>query len=195
MNKKNFYLFSFLPAIAYWYLEENYPIRIAVMGGLILAILEIGVEYFYTKHVHTLSKFNFFLILGLGGISLLGDEGIWFKLQPMFTGVGISLFLFYRLFIRGEGLLVEMGHSMHEGKVALPDFILDKMERDLAFLFFVYGSFMGVVAWRGSTDQWLFFKTVGFYIVFFLFAIIEVLLMRKSLKAFSQIPARGEKNE
>ena len=43
IEKKNFFLISFLPAILYWYLEENYPVKIAVIGGL-PAALEICVE-------------------------------------------------------------------------------------------------------------------------------------------------------
>ena len=103
---KSFFLISFLPAIAYWYLDEYYPVRIAITGGLALAILEISAEKIFIKHVHTISKANFFLILFLGGLSLLGDEGVWFRLQPAITGVGISSFMFYRLKI-GKGLLEE----------------------------------------------------------------------------------------
>ena len=196
MEKKNFYLLSFLPALVYWYLEENYPVRVAVSGGLILAVLEIAIEYYFTKHIHTLSKFNFFLILGLGGISLLGDEGIWFKLQPMFTGVGIAGFLFYRLFIVKKGLLLEMSEVVKSKQnVVVPSFLMNRMERDLAGLFFVYGLFMGGIALKGSTDLWLFFKTLGFYLTFAIFVIIEMLLMRRSLRVLAEIPVRGENRE
>ena len=91
--KKNFFLISFLPAILYWYLEENYPVKIAVIGGLALAALEICVEKVWLKHVHKISWFNFFLILVLGGLSIIGDEGIWFKLQPAITGLIIGSLL------------------------------------------------------------------------------------------------------
>lgn len=178
---KNFFLISFLPAIAYWYLEENYPIRIAITGGLILAILEITFEWFYTKHIHTLSKFNFFLILFLGGISLIGDEGIWFKLQPAFTGVGIGAFLGYRL-IRGKGMMLEMMESMN--KVPPPEFIITTLEKHMAVLFTLYGIFMAFVALKLSTDQWLFFKTIGFYIVFGIFFLFEMVYMRFQMKKF-----------
>lgn len=62
-SQKNFFWASFLPAIAYWYLEENYSLQIALIGGLVLAVLEMTLEWLFTKHIHTLSKFNFFLIL------------------------------------------------------------------------------------------------------------------------------------
>lgn len=180
VSQKGFFLISFLPALAYWYLEENYPIRVAITGGLALAILEISFEYFYTKHIHTLSKFNFFLILFLGGISLVGDEGIWFKLQPAFTGVGIAAFMVIRL-IRGNGLMLEMMESF-PNKPQVPDFIFKTMEKHMVVLFGGYGLFMVFVALRLSTDYWLFFKTAGFYIVFGLFAVFEIIAMRFQIK-------------
>lgn len=181
---KNFYLFSFLPALAYWYLESHYPIRIAVAGGLILSVLEISLEKIWTKHVHTLSKFNFFLLLLLGGMSLLGDEGIWFKLQPLFTGLGIGGFLIYRL-KSGRGLMLEMMETM--GKELPPKEILTNLEFHLAVFFSLYGLFMGGVAIWATTDTWLFFKTIGFYIVFFLFFLIEIFFIRRTIKKLSEI--------
>ena len=110
-NSNKFFLFSFLPAIAYWYLETKYPIKIAIAGGLLLAILEISAEKIFFKHVHKLSKFNFFLLLFLGGLSLLGEDGLWFKLQPFFTGQVLGGVLIFYLW-KGKGLMAEMMESM-----------------------------------------------------------------------------------
>ncbi len=184
MNNKNFFFLSFLPAIAYWYLEEYYPVRIAVAGGLGLAVAEIAIEYFYTKHVHTLSKFNFFLILFLGGLSLLGEEGVWFKLQPAFSGWAIGGYMAYRLW-QGKGLMLEMMESMPK-KSPMPPFIFQMMEKHMVFLFIGYGTFMAFVALMWSTDRWLFWKTIGFYIVFAVFAVIEIFFMRGKIKQWQR---------
>lgn len=180
LSQKNFFLISFLPALAYWYLEENYPIRVAITGGLLLATLEVTFEYFYTKHVHTLSKFNFFLIAILGGISLLGEDGVWFRLQPAFTGLAIAGFMIFRLW-RGEGLMWEMMQSM-PNKPQVPAFFFQTMEKHMVLLFGGYGLFMGYVALKLSTDQWLFFKTLGFYIAFGVFSVFEMIYLRLKVK-------------
>lgn len=93
-NNKIFGLMSFLPAIAYWWLEENYPLRIALGVGLGLAVIEILIERIWLGHVHTISKFNFAIIMILGGLSLLGDDGLWFKLQPCLPEYWLPLFYF-----------------------------------------------------------------------------------------------------
>ena len=94
---RSFFLVSFLPAILYWYLEAHYPVRTALIGGLTLSVIELSIEYFWTKEIHALSKFNFILIAVLGGLSLSANEGVWFKLQPFFTGIFMSCFMFYQL--------------------------------------------------------------------------------------------------
>ena len=184
ISQKNFFLISFLPAIAYWYLEENYPIRIAIAGGLALSVLELSLEYIFTKHLHTLSKFNFGLILFLGGISLLGDEGIWFKLQPAITGVVIGGFLLFKV-LKGKGFFVEMMESMD--KENIPTELIKPMEIHVAILFSVYGLFMAYVAFYFSTDRWLFFKTIGFYIVFAFFLFGEFIYLRWKVKKVAEI--------
>ena len=181
-SQKRFFLISFLPALAYWYLEENYSLQVALTGGLILATIEIGLEWFFTRHVHTISKFNFFLILALGGISLLAREGVWFKLQPFFTGILMGGYLLYRYF-RGESMLYEMTKDM--GQVA-PKVLVDFMEKNLAIFLVVYGTFMGGIALFASTQDWIFYKTAGFYIASFLFFIPQLFYIRIRLKKDKQ---------
>lgn len=178
---KSFFLISFLPAIAYWYLESNYPIRIAVAGGVALAIFEILFEKIFTSRVHSLSRFNFFLITFLGGLSLIGQEGVWFKLQPCITGIVIGLYILYRS-LKGRSLLFEMMESMNQK--TLPREIFQMLEIHISCFFVIYGLFMGGIALFASTDRWLFFKTAGFYIIFFLFFICEVVLLRYKMRVY-----------
>lgn len=175
---KNFFLISFLPAIAYWYLESNYSLQIALCGGMILACLELIIEKIFVGHLHSLSKFNFFLILFLGIVSFIGEEGIWFKLQPCMTGLGIGLYILFRIW-KGSGLLFEMMESLGGNK--LPKLIMTKFEKHLSLFFISYGIFMGGIALFSSTNYWLFFKTAGFYMISFLFLMVELFYLRKQM--------------
>ncbi len=176
---KNFFLISFIPAIAYWYLDANYSLVIALVGGLLLSLIELIVEKILTKHLHSMSKINFFLILFLGVISLLAGDGLWFKLQPALTGIGIGLFIGIKSYL-GVGPLEEMMNDMNQKN--LPQYLVKVLERDVAIFFTVYGLFMVVVAISFSSSIWLFFKTGGFYLVFVLFFIIEMILIRGRVK-------------
>lgn len=178
-NQKQFFLISFLPAIAYWYLEENYNLKIALIGGTLLALLEITLEKIFTKHVHSISKFNFYLIVVLGAIAFIGDEGIWFKLQPFFTGILMGSYLLIRV-LKNNGLLIETMQSM--GREVPDTESFKRLERDLSLFLIAYGIFMAFVAFFMTTSQWTFFKTIGFYISSFVFFGLEIFLMRRSLK-------------
>jgi len=184
-SSKNVFLLSFFPAIAYWYLESHFPIHIAVIGGISLATIEILIEVFFFKHVHSLSKFNFFLIVFLGGISLVGSEGIWFKLQPALSGWVMGGFLLYRK-KKGKGLMVEMIEQMNNDKKISIE-IVSIVEEHFSFFIILYGFFMAGVALGLNTDYWLFFKTIGFYIVFILFLIVEFIYLRYRMKKIMTI--------
>ncbi len=173
--KNKFFLISFIPAIAYWYLEANYSLQTALIGGMGLAILELTIEYFLFKHTHLISRINFSLILILGVISFMGEDGIWFKLQPFFTGVGMGLFLLIFQW-RGKSIMWEMINEIQD-KTPPKSFIVI-LEKHMAIFLFLYGVFMAYVAFKLSTDRWVFFKTIGFYIASFVFFILEFLYLR-----------------
>ena len=174
-------LLSFLPAFAYWYLESSYPLHIALMGGLGLAVLEITFEKIYFKKIHKISLFNFYLIMILGLLSLIGDEGIWFKLQPCFTGVGFGVVILV-LRKRGTSLWADLMKEMSTGKKQPPMWLILRVELHLAYFLMIYGLWMGGVAIWMSTDAWIFFKTLGFYICFAVFLVIEIISMRRLVR-------------
>jgi intracellular septation protein len=183
MNNKQFFLISFLPAIAYWYLEEHYSLKIALIGGVLLAVCEIIFEKLYTKHVHSISKFNFYLIASLGAIALIGNDGIWFKLQPFFTGVFMGGYLLFRI-SQKNGLMLETMESM--GRVIPDKNLLIKLERDMSLFLILYGCVMAFIAFTRTTSEWTFFKTIGFYIatiIFFAFELIKIRINRKALES------------
>ena len=179
-TNKQFFLISFLPAIAYWYLEENYSLKIALIGGLLLAVCEITFEKIYTKHVHSISKFNFYLIASLGVIALIGNDGIWFKLQPFFTGLFMGGYLLFRV-SKNDGLMLETMESM--GRTVPNKEIFVRIERDMSLFLILYGCFMAFIAFTRSTSEWTFFKTIGFYIATLIFFVFELIMIRLNTRA------------
>ena len=174
-----FPLISFIPALAYWYLEANASLKIALVGGMGLAFFECLLEKILFKHIHTISKINFILIAFFGGISLVGEDGFWFKLQPCLTGMGLGGFLFVQN-KRGKSILWEAACEIHGS--SLKRDLIEQIERHLALFMSCYGLFMGAVSIWFSTDLWLFFKTIGFYLAFFLFLAGEIILQRLKFK-------------
>lgn len=175
-----YFLLSFIPALAYWILESYFTLEVALVGGMILGLLEMGFEKKFTGHVHTLSKLNVALILILGGIALVAKEGVWFKLQPTLTGLSIAGFLLYQKF-RGQSLMLQMLTDMKR-PVPLPSHVYKILEWHLTIFLVLFAFFMAHVAIYQSTANWLFWKTAGFYIVFAGFMFVEIFYLRWYLR-------------
>lgn len=173
---KPYFLLSFIPAVAYWLLETYSTLEVALIGGILLGLLEMALEKYFTGHVHTLSKVNIALIVVLGGISLFAKEGVWFKLQPTFTGVGIASFLIFKKF-QGHSLMLDMIKDMGQAP-PLPDSIYKTMEWHMTLFLLVFAAFMAKVAILNSTSEWLFWKTGGFYIAFGGFMVAEMIYLK-----------------
>lgn len=177
---KPYFLLSFLPAIAYWLLETYFTLEVALIGGILLGVIEMALEKYFTGHVHTLSKVNLSLIVILGGISLLAKEGVWFRLQPTFTGVGVASFLIYKK-IQGHSLMLDMLKDM--GQIPpLPEETYKTMEWHMTLFLLAFAAFMAKVAIYDSTPTWVFWKTGGFYIAFGGFLVVEMIYLRFSLR-------------
>lgn len=181
-SQKPYFLLSFIPALAYWYLESYHTLQIALIGGIILGVLEMILEKTLTGHVHTLSKLNVALIVILGGISLIAQEGLFFKLQPTFTGLALAAFLIFKK-IKNESLMVEMLKDMKQ-KIPMPEEIYKKMELHMTFFLLGFAAFMAHVAVNETTATWLFWKTGGFYIAFGGFMVLEIIYLRSIIRSF-----------
>jgi intracellular septation protein len=164
MQKQSpFFFFSFLPALIYWYLEANYSLKIALIGGTILSLVEITLEKIFTKKVHQLSLFNFYLIIIFGGLAYFFTDGILFKLQPSFMLMitGIYLVIMNK---KNKSLMLEMVEMNPSFNPMMKPIIL-KMEKSLSYFSILQGIFIGIVAYVGTTAQWLFWKTIGIYLL------------------------------
>jgi intracellular septation protein len=178
--QKPYFLLSFFPALAYWYLETYYSLEVALFGGVLLGIVEMLLEKKFSGHVHTLSKLNLALIVILGGVSLLAKEGVFFKLQPTFTGIAIAGYLVFKK-IRNESLMIEMLNDLKQ-KPPLPEKVYKMMEWHMSLFLLAFAFFMAWVAIQEPTSTWLFWKTIGFYIAFGGFMLIEIFFIRLALR-------------
>ncbi len=183
-DSRPYFLLSFLPAIAYWLLESYSTLEIALVGGIILGVIEMGLEKKFTGHVHTISKLNVALIVVLGGVSLIAKEGIFFKLQPTFTGLALASFLIFKKF-KNQSLMVEMLTDMKQ-KLPMPAELYKMMEWHLCLFLIGFAVFMGYTAILQTTAVWLFWKTAGFYIAFGGFMLVEILYIRWFARRFKK---------
>lgn len=179
-----YFLLSFIPALAYWVLETYSTLEIALMGGIVLGVLEMLLEKKFTGHVHTLSKLNVSLVVILGAISLLAKEGVWFKLQPTLTGLSVACFLLFKKF-KGESLMLQMLNDMKQ-TAPMPPAAYYRMEWHICLFLITFAGFMAKVAVYDETSTWLFWKTGGFYMVFGGFMLFEMIYLKLYLRKLNK---------
>ena len=122
------------------------------------------------------------IVVALGGIALIAREGLWFKLQPTFTGVAVAGFLLFKK-VKDESLMLEMLQDMKQ-PVPLPPEAYKTMEWHLTLFLLGFAAWMAYVAVNETTAVWLFWKTGGFYVVFGSFAVLEFIFLRWYLRRF-----------
>ena len=71
-----------LPVLAFTLIEEYHGPVWGTVAGMIFGLGEIIYEKVRFKKVSTITWIGNAMILGLGGLSIISQDGIWFKLQP-----------------------------------------------------------------------------------------------------------------
>lgn len=117
------------------------------------------------------------LILGLGGISILADDGIWFKLQPAIFEAFFALF-FWGSVILKKPLLLAMAEK--QGQL-IPDFLksfITGLTVRMGVFFALHAALATWAAFEWTTAQWALLKGAGVTVSFLLYMGVEFLWMR-----------------
>lgn len=166
-----------LPVIAFTVIEEKYGIIAGLIAGMVFGVGEIIYEYANVKKVSTITWIGNGLILGLGAVSLISSEGIWFKLQPAILEFGFFLFLLISWFIKKPFLTL----MIEKQNPNAPDFIkaqMSGMTLRLSFFMLAHAIIASWAALYWSTEAWALLKGVGLTISMIVYMIGEVLWAR-----------------
>lgn len=166
-----------LPIIAFTLVEEIY----GAIAGLIIAMLfglaEITYELLRYKKVNSMTWIGNGLVLSLGGISLISNEGYWFKLQPAILEFGMFVFLFISWIIKKPFLVL----MIEKQNPQTPDFIklqLAGMTLRLSFFMLTHALLAVWAAFYWSTRDWALLKGLGLTISMVIYMLIEIFWAR-----------------
>lgn len=166
-----------LPVIAFTLIEENYGVMAGLIAGMIFGGGEIIYELIRYRKVSTLTWIGNLLLLFLGGISLVFNDGIWFKLQPAMIEAGMFLFLFGTWVLKKPFLVV----VIEKQNPAAPDFIkqrLSGMTFRLSLFMLVHAVIATWAAFAWSTEAWALLKGIGLIASMIVYLAVEILYTR-----------------
>lgn len=167
-----------LPVIAFTLIEEYYGTWWGLVAGLAFGLGEIVTEYVRERRVRGFTWFGNGLLLALGGVSLLTDDGIWFKMQPALMEGAIAAALWFFLLIGRDPLRWLMESQGH----AVPGPLLPYL-KGLCFRIGVFFALQAVLAVHAalhwSTEAWALLKGIGLTVGFVIYMGIEFLVLRR----------------
>jgi len=166
-----------LPVLAFTLIEEYHGPVWGTVAGMIFGLGEIIYEKVRFKKVSTITWIGNAMILGLGGLSIISQDGIWFKLQPALFELGFAIVLIGSWAMK-KPFLALMAEKQNPN---IPDFAKQAMSGITlrVGLFFVFQAALATwAAFYWSTSAWAFLKGFGVIIMFVIYFVFEILWIR-----------------
>ena len=170
-----------LPVIAFTVIEEKYGPHYGLIAGLVFGVGEIIYELVRYKKVSTTTWIGNGLLLGLGGISLFFNDGIWFKLQPAIMEFGMFGFLLISWMMKKPFLKIMAEKQNPE----MPEILKENLSGitfRLSFFFLIHAVIATYAAMYWSTEAWALLKGIGLTVTMILYMVIEMFWIRSKVR-------------
>ena len=170
-----------VPVVVFTVIEEKYGVMAGLIAGMTFGLGEVIYEVVRYKKVSTMTWIGNGLLIGLGAVSLVSSDGIWFKLQPALLEFGFFIFLLGSWLIKKPFLKLMIQKQNPDA----PQFLKDRMSgMTLRFSLFMLAHALLATwaAFEWTTEAWALLKGVGLTVSTVVFMIAEVLWTRFKIK-------------
>ncbi|MEK2690459.1 inner membrane-spanning protein YciB [Bdellovibrio sp. GT3] len=168
-----------LPVIAFTVIEEYYGTIAGLIAGMVFGVGEICFELYKHKKVQKITWIGNGLLLVLGGVSLLSDEGIWFKLQPALMEAVFAVALWISVLMK-KPLIVVLAEQQGQ---KLPEFMKSRMSGMTFRMGIFFAIHTGLAVWAAfywSTSAWALLKGVGLTVSLIVYMLAEIFYIRRA---------------
>ncbi len=195
MNIKQLFLKilpGLLPLFIFIIADELWGTRIGLLAAIGVGVFETLLLWFKDRTFDKFILFDTLLIVLLGGVSILLDNDIFFKLKPAIIGliactlIGVSVFT-------PQNFILAMSKRYFKDMV-FTDAQYNQLLRSLKILFYIFLFHTALVfysVWFMSKEAWAFISGGLFYILFAAYFIVEFLgkyLKKRKLKNQEWLP-------
>lgn len=169
-----------LPIILFTVIEEKYGVIYGLIAAMIFSLGEIIYEKIKFKKVSFITWLGSALILVMGAISLVTQDGLWFKLQPAILEFAFFILLFGSWVIKKPFLKQMILKQQPQAPEALIE-VLPGMTLRLSFFFLLHAIVATHAAFYWSTEAWAILKGVGLTVTMVIYFVIEGFYIRRKL--------------
>jgi intracellular septation protein len=182
-----------LPLVVYVLIEEYFGTLWGLVAGMIFGLGELAWERIKQGKISPITWVGNGMILFLGGISLITQEGIWFKLQPAILEGVMAIGLWGAAFWKREDgapvlLALARQHALWQNiRPEMKAFMARAyrgMTLRLGVFFAAHAALATWAAFRASTELWVFLKGIGVPVTGLLYMVVEGLLLRYRITKF-----------
>jgi intracellular septation protein len=185
---RSLFLGGLLPVIAFTWVESQFGIIWGLIVGMVFGVGEILWEWRSQGRVEAMTWGGNGLILVLGGISLLTQDGVWFKLQPSVIELVMAIGLWGTLFFKKPFLLsmaqkqggmpADLEQRLHPQAFAALMKAFQGLTFRLGFFLVLHAALAAWAALYWSSTAWAFLKGIGFTVSFLVYMVVESLVLR-----------------
>ncbi|WP_201301010.1 septation protein IspZ [Sunxiuqinia indica] len=191
---------GFIPLFAFIVIDEVWGTKAGVIAALIIGIIEMAWIGVKEKRFDRFVLFDTLLLIALGGISILLDNDIFFKLKPALIELILCAVLALSAFSKVN--VVELMSRRYMKDMEISEVQMNKMRQSLRLMFFVFmahTAFVFYAVFYMSNEAWAFISGGLFYILFgvvvFIIEFAKQKRKQKQLSTEEQLPIVDEQGK
>lgn len=175
-----------LPLLVFILADEIWGTEIGLYVAVSFGIVQLLVIYIKEKKLDKFVLFDTLLIVGMGAVSIILENDIFFKLKPGVIGIILIAILGVSAF-SPKNIMMSMSQRYLKG-VQINEQQQEAMNRSIKLMFWIFLAHTILIFYSAffmSKEAWVFISGVLFYIVFGIFFAIELgrnLLLKKKNK-------------
>lgn len=189
---KNFSI-GFIPLLIFIIADEFFDTKTALIIAVAVGIAEFFYYYIRFRQIEKFVLFDTALIIALGGISILLENDIFFKIKPALIEFIIVILLGIHSF-SDKPLLLMMG-KRYLKDMDMNEFQLKQMQKLTKLLFFIFLFHVGLIIYSAyylSNEAWAFISGGLFYIIFILIFAGQWIYMKYFKKPLQNFDLTGD---
>ena len=165
---------GFLPIIVFIIVDEIWGTWYGLIVAIGIGVIELGIGFIRKRQIDRFVIFDVGLLLALGGVSLLLDNDIFFKLKPGVISLLMTGMIGFSAFSR-HNILLQMSHRYMKGIQMNPyqTWMMQQTMKRIFWLLLAYSLLSILSAFIGPKAIWAFLSGPGLFVLMGVYMALE----------------------